>query len=455
MRMQDDSVVTAEGAGRAGSVMGVAAAFLAVMEFAFSAYPATPASPAPGVGQVPFDQAIAGLSSPEPSDRLRAATLLKAAAYPEAAVPLAKAVLDSEDAIQLEAIAAELNIFLADKIVSKKRVGLVVEVRTKIAAEAAFSAGPLALGAVPVPMEVLTALRTAARDDNPRVGLEALYAFGALASEPTGSVRRKLREASGPELAAMVGSSDEALRAAAVRVTGRVFDAAASDDDVEPSVGDAVITALNDQNRLIKRAAMETLGAMRYARGVDALTRLFQFYQQGELAEAAFDALARIAHPASVPLFTSQLASKSPAMRAIAIEGLARTGDPSQMMVIEASQPGEHNERVLFAVTFAGAMLSSGSIDRLTDSLLRPSQRNVSKQYLADVARGRAARLGRYAQDPDPGVRADIADVLGFSGDAAAQPIVASLIKDQDKQVALAAERAALRLRGADSVGDR
>jgi HEAT repeat protein len=142
-------------------------------------------------------------------------------------------------------------------------------------------------------------------------------------------------------------------------------------------------------------------------------------------------------------------------MRAIAIEGLARTGDPSQMMVIEAALPGEHNERVLFAVTFAGAMLSSGSIDRLTDSLLRPSQRNVSKQYLADVARGRAARLGRYAQDPDPGVRADIADVLGFSGDAAAQPIVASLIKDQDKQVALAAERAALRLRGADSVGDR
>jgi len=435
--------------------MGVAAAFLAVVELALPAYPAT-ASPVPRVGQVPFEQAIAGLSSPEPSDRLRAVTLLKAAAYPEAAVPLAKAVLDSVDAIQLEAIAAELNIFLAEKIVPKKRVGLVVEVRTKIAAEAAFSAGPLALGAVPVPVEVLTTLRTAARDDNPRVGLEALYAFGALASEPTGSERRKLREASGPELAAMVGSSDEALRAAAVRVMGRVFDADASDDEVEPSVGDAVITALNDQNRLIKRAAMDTLGVMRYARGVEALTQLFQFYKQGELAEAAFDALARIAQPASVPLFTSQLASKLPALRAMAIEGLARTGDPSQMMVIEAALAGEHNERVLFAVTFASAMLSpSGSIDRLTDSLLRPSLRNAAKQYLADVARGRAAQLARYAQDPDPGVRADIADVLGFSNDVAAQPIVASLIKDQDKQVALAAERAAQRLRGADPAGVR
>jgi HEAT repeat protein len=444
-------------AGRAGGSGRGNVWFFAFLSFLLvTILPGLPGPLALAAGQVPFEQAIAGLSSPEAGDRLHAATLLKAAGYPEAAVPLAKTVVDSEDAIQLESIAAELNIFLAQKVVPKKRVGLVVEVRTKIAAEAAFSAGPLALGAVPVPMEVLTALLTAARDDNPRVGLEALYAFGALASEPTGSVRRALRAVSGPELATMVGSSDEALRAAAVRVIGRVFDADASDGEVEPGVGDAVIAVLNDQNRLIKSAAMDTLGAMRYARGVESLTQLFQFYKQGELAEAAFDALARIAHPASIPLFTSQLASKSPAMRAIAIEGLARTGDASQMMVIESALPGEHNERVLLAVTFASAMLSSSSsIDRLTDSLLRPSQRSVSKQYLADVARGRAARLGRYAQDPDPGVRADIADVLGFSGDVAAQPIVASLIKDQDKQVALAAERAALRLRGADPVGDR
>ena len=54
---------------------------------------------------------------------------------------------------------------------------------------------------------------------------------------------------------------------------------------------------------------MDTLGRLRYERGVDALTQLFQYYKQGELAEAALDALARIAHPASTPLFVSQLAS--------------------------------------------------------------------------------------------------------------------------------------------------
>jgi HEAT repeat protein len=404
----------------------------------------------PAAAQVPFEEAIADLASHESADRLRAVTLLKAAPYPEAAVPLAAVVLDSEDAIQFEAIAAELNIFLAEKVVPRKKVGLVVEVRTKIAAEAAFSAGPLALGATPVPMEVLVALRTAARDNNPRVGVEALYAFGALASEPTGAARRVLQQASASELSAMAGSSDEALRAAAVRVIGRVFDANTSDEAADASVGDAVIHALNDQNRLIKRAAMDTLGKLRYARGLDALTQLFHFYKQGELAEAALDALARIGHPDSIPLFVSELASRSPAIKAIAMEGLARSGDPAQMAAIDGALAGEHNGRVIFAGTFASAMLSGGSIERLTDSLLSPRDRDVSKQYLVDIARGGAQRLSRYTQDPDPGVRADIADVLGFSADAAARPIVASLIKDQDKQVALAAERAALRLRGAD-----
>jgi HEAT repeat protein len=427
-----------------------------LLSLAFSALAipaaATPAS-AVGVGQVTFEQAISDLGSHDASDRLRAVTLLKGAAYPEAAVPLVAAVLDAEDAIQFEAIAAELNIFLASKIVPKKKVGLIVEVRAKIAAEAAFSAGPLALGAMPVPPEVLTALLAAARDNNPRVGLEALYAFGELASSP-GGVGRDLRQASAVELATMVGSSDEALRVAAVRVIGRLYAAHVSGDSEDTSVGDAVITALNDQNRLVKLAAMDTLGSMRYGRGVDALTQLFQYYKQGEFAEAAFDALSRIAHPASIPIFTAQLTGKPP-LKAMAIEGLARTGDRSQMEAIEGALKGEHNDRVLFAGIFASAMLEDGSIERITDALLRPRQRDVSKQYLADIARGRARVLGRYAQDPDPGVRADIADVLGYSNDVAAEPIVESLIKDQDKQVALAAERAALRLRGFDARGER
>src|SRR5262249_12032973 len=149
---------------------------------------------------------------------------LKAHPRLDAAVPLATVVTDAQDEVQLSAIAAELNIFLADTIVPRRRVGYLVEVRGQIAAEPIFSAGPLALGSLPVPAAVLTALRTAARDQNLDVRLEALYAFGALAAEPHGAARQDVIETSGPDIAAMIGAQDEAMRVAALRVLGRVFE---------------------------------------------------------------------------------------------------------------------------------------------------------------------------------------------------------------------------------------
>ena len=59
---------------------------------------------------------------------------------------------------------------------------------------------------------------------------------------------------------------------------------------------------------------MEALGAMRYERAVQALTRAVpSTTSKGELAEAALDALARIAHPSSMPLFVAQLGAKNSA----------------------------------------------------------------------------------------------------------------------------------------------
>jgi HEAT repeat protein len=140
--------------------------------------------------QVPFDEAVAALANADAAARLRTIRMLKDAAYPEAALPLARLVTDPDDAVQLEAIGAELNIFLAEKVVTRRRVGLVIEQRGVVAADALFDTGPLAIGPRRVPLEVLNALRTAARDDNPRVRLEAVYAFGVLGVEPRGPRRR-------------------------------------------------------------------------------------------------------------------------------------------------------------------------------------------------------------------------------------------------------------------------
>ena len=388
--------------------------------------------------QIPFEQAAADLRSPDGAVRLRAVQLLKQASYPEAAIPLAPLVTDARDDIQLEAIAAELNIFLAEPATKKRPV---------IGAEPAFSAGPGALGPRPVPLELVNALRKAARDENPRVAVEALYAFGLLASGQKGSARRDLLSAAGPDLAAFVGASLPALRLAGVRVLGRLFEKRAQDQPIESSVGDAVITALNDTGRTVKSAAIQALGSMRYERGVQALTDLFRFYGKGDLAEASLDALARIAHPASVPLFIAQLTSKTPAIRGIALEGLARSGDVSALAAIQTAVDHESNQDAALAGAFALVMLGHAPTDKVSDSLGPARTRDQARQYLIELAPGRTTTFSHQLLDSDPEIRAMVVEVLGLAGDPAAIAVIEPLLQDRVPEVASAAERAVARLR--------
>jgi len=388
--------------------------------------------------QLSFEEATRDLKSADPGVRLRAAQRLKQVSYLEAAIPLAALVTDPQDEVQLEAIAAELNIFLAEPIVPRKRVVFVVEVRNAVLSEPAFSAGPLAVGARPVPMEVLTALRLGARDDNPRVAIEALYAFGALGGEPTGGARRALLRSSGPDIAALVGASDPAMRYAAVR---------AQDDPIDETVGDAVITSLNDADQVVKAAAMQTLGLMRYERSVQALADLFAFYGKSDAAEAALDALAHIAHPASAPVFIAQLSGKSSTRRGIAIEGLGRMGDASQLADIQKALDADRSDAVTLAGVFASALLANRPIDRIADALTKPRLRAQARQYLIELLPGRASALTGHLQDPDARLRLEVVDLLGVSGDPAALPLVEPLLNDRDAQVARAAVRAVAKLR--------
>jgi HEAT repeat protein len=397
--------------------------------------------------QVPFEQATRDLTSPDAGTRLKAAQLLKEAGYPEAAVPLAALVTDPADEVQLEAIAAELNIFLEERIVPRKRIAFVIELRNQVIAESAFSSGPLAIGSRPVPREVLTALQAASRDDQPRVALEAIYAFGVLAIEPGGQVRGELLHTSGPVLAALLGVPDPAMRFAAVRVIGRLFAPRVHDGPIDESVGDAVITALNDPDHAVRGAAMEALGTLRYARGVQALSDLFQYYGKGEPAEAALDAIARVAYGGSAPLLVAQLTAKSAALRGIAAEGLARLGDASHLPAIQSALASERGDSLLLTGAFASAMLSNGPITAIAEALTRPKLRDQAHQYLVELAPGRSSMFTQQLQDPDPRLRADVIDVLALAGDAAALPLVERLLTDRDPQVARAAERAVARLR--------
>jgi len=396
--------------------------------------------------QVPFGEAVGGLESADSKVRLRSAALLKEAAYVEAALPLVKLLSDPDNAVQLEAIAAEMNIFTAGRA-GPRRIGIItIEDRSRAAAESSFDAGPLMLGAAPVPSEVLLALRLATRDDSPKVSVEALYAFGALGAQVTGARRRDLLQGSLADLKGLLSLPDPALRRAAVRVVGRLYERQSGDAPVDQPLGNLVIAAVNEADRAMKLAAMDTLGALREARAVDGLSELFRFYRKGDLAEAALRALARIGSRSSAPLFLMQLASRSAPVKVLAIEGLARTGDASHMAAIQDALKREHNDGVIAASNFAAAMLSNAPIEQLVDALNRPKWHDAARQYLVEILPGRITRIARYAQDPLPRMRADVADIVGLAGDPQGVAVVAPLLQDLDQQVALAAGRATVRL---------
>jgi HEAT repeat protein len=240
------------------------------------------------------------------------------------------------------------------------------------------------------------------------------------------------------------------MRYAAARVIGRLFASRPQDDPIEVTVGDGVITALNDNDRAVKTAVMAALGAMRYERAVQALTDLFTFYTKGDVAEAALDALAHIAYSASAPLFTAQLAGAgSSTMRAIAIDGLARIGDPTRLTEIRAAADRDHGDAVTLAAAFASAVLENGPIERIVDAVTKSRMRDRARGYIAELASRRAASFGPHLVDPDERIRLELVEALGVAGDSTALRMLEPLLQDRDPQVARAAERAAARLRTA------
>ena len=324
-----------------------------------------------------------------------------------------------EDEVQLAAIAAEINIFLAEKIVSRKRVGFIVEMRTPVAADAVFDSGPLAIGPRPVPTEVLDALRTAARDDNPRVRLEAMYAFGVLAVEPGGSRRREMLRTSGPDLAAMIGAVDPFHRYSALRVIGRVFERRLQDDPIDQYVGDAVIGVLNDRDK--DDAVGRDAGARRHAvrtrgPGADGSVSVLRQGRHGRRG-AGRDR----AHRASIERAAAGLAA---GLEERGAEGHRHRGSGARRRSRQAgrrpdrAEPPSGTTGLVLAGSFASAMLSDGPLDPIVEALAKSRLRDRARWYLVEIAPGRTQAFARYLQDPDPLVRAELVNALGLSDDA-------------------------------------
>jgi HEAT repeat protein len=388
---------------------------------------ATPAA----AQQIRFDDVIRNLRNPDPNARIDALRLLREARYPEAVGPIAALINDPLDPIQLEAIGAELSFFMVEDVSSKKRFAFLVEKRSAGHAAAAFDAGPLVSWPRPVPPEVIRGLLKAADDENAKVRIEAIYALGVIARAPFPPEFEA-------DLIKVLDHYDPAMRAGAANVIGRLRVTGA---------GNALIGAVNDSNAGVRYAAIRALGFIRHEPAVHAITEQLKFYGRGEGAWSALDALARIASPASVPVLKSRLTDRDPYIRRAAVEGLARSGDTSEMSALEIGAGNDSSEMVRAAMAFALQKAGRNYIPRLVDSMDSAKMAPQVSEYLIELGAAIVPVLVSHLQDPDEAIRGNVALVLGAIGGDAALTALQPLTQDRDRDVARAATRAIERIK--------
>ena len=380
--------------------------------------------------QLSYEAAIQNLRHSDPDVRRQTARMLEESSYLEAAAPLAALLTDPSNDVQFAAIDAELSLFSLEPVQRRRRVALIIEVRSRRSSSVAFEQGPLGLKPVAVPTAVIEGFAAATGDEHPGVRTEALFGLGALARPPAG-----------PDIAARLdqllvdGEAD--VRLAAALVVGRL--------GVRAS-GDAVIYLLNDPIDRVRLAAMEALGDLREPRGLMALTEQVAFYERGAFAEAALRAVARIAHPSSRALFESLIGSRERGLRRFAYEGLGRIGDASTVAVLESALGGESRDEVRLAIRFALQRLGRPALGQLVEALRDEDLRRQTLDYLIELGPSSASALESYLFDSERDVRLGVADVLGLIGADSTISQLDPVRADPEPAVAAAAARAIQRI---------
>ncbi len=392
----------------------------------------------PAAPRTSYDQVVANLRSPDPDTRRDALRALGATAYPEAIAPISQLLTDPVDDIQLEAIYTLLSYYHVEKpdVVDRRR-GLRVRPTSRLtaAAQRIYDLGPYGLIPQPVPIELTNGLAQSMFDPSERVRLESVYALGVMARPP-------LDGYAADALQRLLQDRSEDVREAAARVIGGLR---------VTTAGDALVNALNDRSTRVATAAMRALGDIKAWQSLQALTEQFSYYEgKGPRAEAALDALARIAHASSQELFLSQLTARAPNLRRLAAEGLARSGNAEAAQQAGAALAADKETDVRLAGAFAavvGSGQASGGVSALVSVLDNGANHEQAMAYLVELGPRALPGLEQALGAPDVETRERAALVLGFIGGDQALVLLERARSDKDLRVVRAAERAIARLR--------
>jgi HEAT repeat protein len=421
----------------------------------FVAAAAVLAAPAPARGQdVPFETVVAGLKSPDASARIGSLVALRQAGYLEAAPAIAPLLADPDPTVQGAAVEAILSLFLVDPKYTYEIGRSVVKEKGATLALYAFVQGPGATVPNAVPAAIIRGLADAVGSATPAVRFDAAYALAVLGKPLVLQGQFPDGRAAVSRLLALLSDPHPVMRQAATNALGRLFGAAiqnpaASAEFTErrAEVGDQIVNGLNDADADLRLASMGALGQMRYERAVQSLTDLFNYYKKGPEAMAAFDAVARIGHPGSLPVFLAQLGHREALVRRLAVEGIARTGDAEAMAQMETRLAHDQSAFVVHARAFAKARTGDFSqMVKLVEGFKYSLLESDTFEYLVELGQPAAGELAGFSTHKDARVRAGVAEVLGVIGNQTSLGVIEALRRDGNSLVAAAAARSQMRL---------
>jgi HEAT repeat protein len=413
------------------------------------------AAPVTGRAQdVAFETVVAGLRSPDATARIGSLVALRQAGYLDAVPAIAPLLSDPDPTVQGAAVETVLALHTVDVAYTMDVCRDIVRQKGATLPLCAFVQGPGATIANQVPAEVVRGLVTATGAPAPSVRFDAAYALAVLGRGPM--LRGQLPDAPRvfDALIGILRESNPVMKEAATNALGRLLGAALQRGDPDPNLasirveaGDLIVGGLNEPDQHLRLASMSALADMRYDRAVQSLTDLFNYYKKGPEALAAFDAVAKIGHPGSIPVFLAQLGSGEAQVRRMAVEGIGRTGSVEAMAQMQMKAEPDQSAYVGHALAFAKARNANyGEMDKLVGGFKYSSLATQTFLYLVELGPPVAAELGTYATNGDQRIRAGVAEVLGIIGDQTSLGLIDVLSRDRTRSVAEAAARSQARL---------
>jgi len=387
-----------------------------------------------GSGAIPQLQTY--LSDPDLEVRLEAVKAIVAIGTRHSIDPLIQATRDNDAEIQIRATDGLVNFYLPGYVetgltASLKRAGNVVKSKFTDTTDQVID--PY----VEVRPDVIAALGALARGG---VSMESR----ANAARAIGILRGK---AAIPDLLAALRSKDDAVLFESLIALQKIHD---------PSAAQGITFLLRDPKEKVQIAALETTGMLLNREALPDLVKALDQARSVKVRRAALTAIAMMPDESVRPVLKRYFDDRDDGLRAAAAEGYGRLKNPADLPALEQAFNDERSTNVRLSLAFALACLGKTELSQfsplqyLIDKLNSRAYRGVCETFLAELSRESVPVRRTLEMAAPKGTKDEkiyIARILARTGDKDSIPVLETLQKDIEPEVAQEGVRALRNLR--------